>query len=166
MKKNILRLRVLIPAAVVCVLTLAMAMASGSNITSSDPLVSLSYLNGTFKTQTLSEAQTAISTQSTQLETKLTQRINGVKTAAATQPAATATHTTVNIAANSSYVVPSGSEFLFLSGEAVAVAAGLSDLTDGTIVGAQGALQVNHLYAATTSVNIKATSSARILIRK
>ena len=92
MKKKFLRLRVLIPAAAVCILTMAMAVASGSNITSSDPLVSLSYLNGTFKTQILSQVQSVINTESAKLDSKLLQRINGVKTASVTQSVPTATH--------------------------------------------------------------------------
>ena len=166
MKKKFLRLRVLIPVAAVCILTMAMAVASGSNITSSDPLVSLSYLNGTFKTQILSQVQSVIDTESAKLDSKLLQRINGVKTASVTQSVPTATHTSANIAANASYIVPGGSEFVFLSGTAVTSASGLTDLTDGTAVAAQGELQINHLYSSASSVTIRATAASRILIRK
>lgn len=164
MKKKALRLRFIIPAAVICVLVIVMAAAS--NITSSDPLVSLSYLNGTLKNQMLTELQTAINTKSTELEAKLTQRINGVRISSPTQSAASATHNSVGISANSSYTVPSGSEFLFVSGAAAVQSAGLSDLTDGVSVAVQGELLANHLYTATASVTIKASEATRILIRK
>lgn len=164
MKKKALRLRLLIPAAAICVLI--MVMAAASNITTSDPLVSLSYLNGTLKNQMLNELQTAMNSKSAELEARLTQRINGVRISSSTQSAAAATHNSVGISANSSYIVPSGSEFLFVSGAAAVQSAGLSDLTDGSSVAVQGELLVNHLYTATTSVTIKAAESSRILIRK
>lgn len=166
MKKNRFGLRFLIPGAVVCVLMFGMLIASGSNVTSSDPLVSLSYLTGTFQTQILTDIQSKISTQASQLESKLTQRVNGVKTASGTTASVTSTHTTANVAANSVYTVPTGSEFLFLSGSAVVNVAGLTDLTEGTAVGVGSELVVNHLYAATSSVNFKASDASKILIRK
>lgn len=164
MKKKALRLRLLIPSAVICVLVVVMAAAS--NITSSDPLVSLSYLNGTLKNQMITELQTTMNAKAAELDAKLSQRISGIKTSSSPQSSFSATHNSVGIPANSSYIVPSGSEFLFISGVAAAQAAGLSDLTDGTSVAIQGELVANHLYTATASVTVKASETARILIRK
>lgn len=166
MKNRKAPLRVLVPAAAVCVLILAMVFASGSNVTSTDPLVTVSYLTGNFKNQIMQQVQAAVDTKAAQLENTLTQRITAFQRAGSTQAAAAATHTAVPIAANASYVAPMNSEFLFLSGSAVAKGAGLSDLTTGSVVAIGETLQQSHLYAATTAVTIQASEAARILIRK
>lgn len=164
MKKNALRLRFLLPAALACVLV--MVMATASNITTTDPLVSLSYLNGTIKNQLISDMEKSVESKASSLDVKLQQRVNGVKTAVISQSNAAVTHSSVNIPANSSYSVPNGSEFLFITGNTAVQTAGLSDLTDGKAVSAQEQLVANHLYTATASVTIKASEPSRILIRK
>ena len=166
MRKRKFSLRRLIPVAVVLVLITAMAVVSGSNITSSDPLVTLSYLNGTYKQQILQDVQTAMGSRASQLEAVLNQRIAAFQRTSGTSGAAATTHSAVSIPANGSYVVPAYGEFLFLSGAATAKAAGLTDLTAGTAVAIGESLQVNHLYSATTSVAIQTTETARILIRR
>ena len=166
MRKRKFSLRRLIPVAVVLVLITAMAVVSGSNITSSDPLVTLSYLNGTYKQQILQDVQTAMGSRASQLEAVLNQRIAAFQRTSGTPGTAATTHSAVSIPANGSYVVPAYGEFLFLGGAATAKAAGLTDLTAGTAVAIGESLQVNHLYSATTSVAIQTTETARILIRR
>lgn len=165
MKKKF-SLRILLPAILVAVLVAGMLAVSGSNITSSDPLVSLSYLTGTYKTEIMSGVQAAIDQKASQVEKTLNGRISGITSASGFQPAVTATHSTANIPAGSSYTVPGNAEFLFLSGSVAAGGAGLVDLTEGTVVAIGAELTANHLYTATASVILRAGQTARILIRK
>lgn len=165
MKKK-LSLRVIIPAAVVLVLLGTMAAVSGSNITSSDPLISLSYLTGVFQNRIMQQVDSKVSTESSKLQSTFDRRLSGMGTASGMQAAATATHTSANIPAGSSYTVPANGEVLLLSGDAVVNSAGLTDMTDGVTVSIGGEMTVNHLYTATASVVIRSQSGARILIRK
>ena len=164
-RKRVMRLAV--PAVVVCVLVFVMVAASGSNITSSDPLISLSYLTGPFKTQLLDDVQTALRTETDLLSDRLERYATGVKRAITTSSSSVVTtHTTAAIPSNSSYWISSGSEFLVLSGSISATAAGLTDVTEGTAVSAGSALTQYHLYTAAAGLNIKASDSAKILLRK
>ena len=122
--------RILLPAILVLVLVAAMLAVSGSNITSSDPLISLSYLTGTFQNNILSQIQSKITAESSKLQSTFQQRINGMSTASGMQTAASATHTAATVPAGSSYTVPTNSEVLFLSGTATVTSAGLADVTD------------------------------------
>lgn len=164
MKGKKFRLRILLPLALICVLT-AVAV-SGDNITSSDPLVSLSYLNSTFQTKILEEMQSSVNKEIAKLEERLQKRADGISAAISSQSAAVPTHSTATIPAGSSYSVPGGSEFLFLSGAVNAAGNGLTDLTDGVAVSAQGTLTVHHLYSASAPVTLKAGTASKIMIRK
>ena len=165
MKKKF-SLRILLPAILVTALIAGMLAVSGSNITSSDPLISLSYLTGTFQNNIMSQIQSKITAESSKLQTTFQQRVNGMNSASGAQAAASATHTSASIPAGSSYTVPANSEVLFLSGAATVTSAGLTDVTEGAAVSIGGDMTVNHLYAATSSVILRAGQTARILIRK
>ena len=137
-------------------------VVSGENIGSEDPLISLSYLTGTYE-KSLSEKITQAASAEGQ---KLSGKLDGYAAGASSQQSVSATHTKVEIPQGSSYVVPAGSEFLMLSGNVLTVAAGLTDTTDGVSVPASGVVSVNHLFVAGQSVTLTAAERTEILIRK
>ncbi len=148
-----------------CGLVLLPALVSGSGVTDADPLISLSYLNGTFRSQTDAAAAERIEAERKTLETELDGKIAAVK-ASSQSTADVTTHTRVSIPGGSSYTVPDGAEVLFLSGAATASDAGLTDATAGSAVAAGGALTANHLYLAGGTVTLRAGETSVILIRK
>lgn len=153
-------------ALIACAVLILPLAVSGSGLTDSDPLISLSYLTGTYQQQIIAEMQKQITARSQELTDTLDQRISDVRTAAGSSQAPASTHTTVNLTAGSSYTVPDGAEFLFLSGSAKATGAGLTDTTLGQSVAASAALTENHLYVAGTAVAIQSETAVKILIRK
>ena len=153
-------LLVLFTAAALCTV-----LVSGANVTASDPVISLSYLTGTFQKETEAKIETLINTEKQKLEKTLSERISSVNTVLS-QSAPAPTHTTASINAGTTYTVPAGSEFLFLSGRAVVKGAGLSDLTDGQLLSGDSELIPNHLYTAASQLQLQANAAAKILITK
>ena len=138
----------------------------GAEGASSDPLVSLGYLNGSYRTKILSELDTKLRQEVSSLSEKLTKQIDAVRTSAAQHTTVQPTHTTVTIGASTSYTAPAASEFLVLSGVLDCGSATLTDTASGTRLAAGELLEVNHLYVATASTVLRATETAQILIRK
>lgn len=138
----------------------------GADDTASDPLVSLGYLNGTYRSSILSELNEKLRSELGAHTEKLNKQIEAVGTAANRQQSVQPTHTTVTIAASTSYTAPSGSEFLVLSGVLDCGSATLTDTAAGTRLNAGELLSVNHLYVATASTVLRASETAQILIRK
>ena len=152
--------------AAACSVMLLVGVAFGDNITSTDPLISLSYLENVFKTQLLGEVQETIDDELGSIRTEMTRKINGIRNNTAGQSGASTTHNTQNISKNSAYSVSSGAEFLLISGSATVEESGLTDITTGEAVPAGSALVENHLYVAAGKVILKSEESAKILIRK
>jgi hypothetical protein len=150
----------------VCCLTLLLGVAFGDNVTSSDPLISLSYLEGVFKTQLVGKVQETIDDELGSIRTELTRKINGVRNSMAGQSGTATTHNTQTLSKNSSYAVSNGAELLLISGSATVEGAGLTDITTGAAVTEGMALEENHLYVATGRVLIRTEDTAKLLIRK
>lgn len=156
---------ILVFAVVLCLSVLLGSVAVGDNITSSDPLISLSYLNGIFKTDLMSEIGDTVDAEIAALNKELTTSIDGVKNAIGNEPAPAATHSTVNVTGGFA-TISKNSEFLVLSGSATADEAGLLDVTTGLPVAQGEALLENHLYLSLARVRIKSESTAKLLVRK
>ena len=165
MNQRIKKWHVVSLALLMIVLTVLAVTVVGADDTVSDPLVSLSFLNGKYRTEILSEVDTKIQQEATAVAEKVNTQISAVKLAPSQQNVQP-THTTVTIAASTSYVAPTGSEFLVLSGALTPGSATLTDVGAGARIGANEALEVNHLYVATASTTLRATQTAQILIRK
>ena len=157
--------RIVLPAMLLAALLLGISVI-GADDTASDPLVSLGYLNGAYRTGILSELDAKLQQATASQTEKMTKQVEAVKAAAANQQNVQPTHTTVTVAAGTSYTAPTGSEFLVLSGVLDCGSATLTDTASGTSVSAQALLEVNHLYIATASTVLRATETAQILIRR
>ncbi len=163
-KKLFVKLLAVTLAAVV-VLGLTGAV-SGVN-TASDPLVTLSYLTGTYKSNLLSEVNTAIAAKQRQLSQEFSQQADELKAAIAKTTVTPAENDfkTVTLSAGQTVQVSAGGEALLLSGAASAREAGLTDVTAGSGVIAGGALAVNHLYVSAGDCTIQASGSAKLLVK-
>lgn len=157
----------LLAAALILISVLGLtAVVYGAN-TNSDPLVSLGYINGTFKTNLLSEINAAISARQQALSGELASQISQLEQSLQTQNPAPAANDfqTTTLAAGKTAAIPAGSEVLFLSGTATAGNAGLTDTTTGTVLVTGGTLAANHLYVAIGDSSIKATGEVKFLIK-
>ena len=143
------------------------ALASGAG-TTTDPLVTLSYLENQFKSSVLSSASSQVSISRAQLETNLNSRIAAFRyslpTVMSSMPAGS-DYVTLTLAPEEVCSLTAGMEVLFLEGSAVANAAGLTDTSIGQTLASGGTLSVNHLYLVTYDCTITATESMKMLVR-
>ena len=149
----------------VLILLLLSVLAMGDDLGSDDPLISLSYLTGTYETKLKESFEQTLKTHEDSVAERW-EKYGLDAPAAAPTSAAVTTHTAATIPIGSSYVVPEGAEFLMEQGQLNAAVSGLVDTTLGTEVPASGALTVYHLYVASSAVNLMASEDSVILIRK
>lgn len=157
----------LLAAALILVTVLGLtAVVYGTN-TASDPLVTLGYVNGTYKTNLLGEVDAAIATKQRTLTSDLSAQISQLEQSLHTQNPAPAANdfTATTLTAGKTFPVSAGSEVLFLSGSATAGNAAMTDTTAGTVLVTGGAMAANHLYVAIGDSTIKATGDVKFLIK-
>lgn len=152
-------------AAVLCLAAVLIPVVSGENITLEDPLISLSYLNGIFKTELLSAVSDTIDAEVEALDDELTRKISGVRDAIGHVSSPSSTHSTISLPTGNSYTVGAETEFLLISGSAAAKEAGLLDVTTGLTVAQGEALLENHLYITVSPTSVVAESTAKLLVR-
>lgn len=143
------------------------AIASGAG-TTTDPLVTLSYLENQFRPSVLSAASSQTAAARTQLESNLDSRINAFRYSLPTVMSSTpvsSDYMSVTLAPEEVCSLTAGMEVLFLEGSAVANAAGLTDTSIGQTLAAGGALSVNHLYLVTYDCTVTATDHMKMLVR-
>lgn len=154
MKKNRWAVRLLILMVLAGVLNVTFAMAAGVG-SSTDPLVTLSYLNTTYLNTVLDKVDAKISARNQDLTAKLSSSASGFKV--------------VSLAAGKTLTGSEGCEVLLRTGGAVCVSAhlpGLVDETAGASVKGGSALSANHLYLMTADGRgIKASSASVVLVR-
>ena len=80
MKKNSLLIKILAAALIVTAIAGLTAVAYGAN-TSSDPLITLSYLTDVYRSDLLSDVNTAVAAESRQLSTEFAQQTADLKAA-------------------------------------------------------------------------------------
>ncbi len=136
-------------AACVCFLfTVAYAANAGGQ---DDPLVTLSYLNGTFTNQVKGMVDQAVNERQAQMEKSLNDILAGH--GGSGSPAGTGSvFTVVTLAQGQSLVGDVGCEVMLRVGSAVCTSGdsvGLIDTTAGTVLGSGQALAANHLYMVT-----------------
>lgn len=153
--------------AVAVTAAVGLTMAVSGNNTASDPLVSLSYLTGTYRTNLLKDVEADIQTESRELSQEFSQQVSDLKGTMAGQTVTAAQNdfTTKSLAAGQTATISAGGEVLVLSGSAKASGSGLTDATTGTAVSAGGALTVNHLYIAGTDCVVEVTGAAKLLVK-
>ena len=138
------------------VLTLTVAATGGAG-TSSDPLVTLSYLNEKFLPQILSEVDKKAAAREQELSRKLTEQVRSETKAfeqkyGGTSGGTAASFTLVTLNKWQILYMGVGCEAMLRTGSGVCVAAsnpGLVDETAGAVLAGGLGLQPHHLYMAT-----------------
>jgi hypothetical protein len=137
--------------------TIAVSAAGAGS--SSDPLVTLSYLNDTYTSVILKEVDGKIDTRNASLESKLSGSSGSSASAFAL----------VSLAKGQTLRCEVGTELLLRVGTASCVAdssPGLIDTTDGSTINSGSQLVKNHLYMATIeNRGIKASAAAKVMVR-
>lgn len=151
------------------------ALAAGQQGSESDPLVTLSYLNGPATEQVMGKVEDKLSTEQAKLKKDLEAVVaryeDEVRKAAGsgTGTALSANYAVVSLPAGESIIGLEGCEFLVRGGSVVCVselAPGLIDMTDGTTLLNGGTLATNHLYLGSIDGRgVKAVSNATVLVR-
>lgn len=153
--------------AVAVTAAVGLTMAVSGNNTASDPLVSLSYLTGTYRTNLIKDVEADIQAESQKLSSSFSQQVSDLK---GTMNGQTVTaekndFSTQSLTAGQQFTVRTGGEVLVLSGTVKAVGSGLTDVTTGTAVSAGGSLTANHLYVAGADCVLEATGTAKLLAK-
>ena len=162
-----------------CLLLTLTALASGGAGTSSDPLVTLSYLNEKFLPQVLSKVDQKAAAREKELSGRLAEQIRTdvaeferkYGASAGTPAGGTAeTFAVVTLDKGRTLICDTGCEVMLRIGSASCVASsnpGLVDETAGTTIANGGALQKNHLCMATIAGSgVKAgADGTKLLVR-
>jgi len=138
-------------------------LATASPGTSSDPLITLGYLNGPFRTA----INTHVATQITTLTNTLNTRANQVETQVKNTLASNQTQTFVLVTLNNGQTrdLTNGAELMLRGGTATINTGTYVNHTTGTEQ-TTGALTVNNMYYAAAAGRITATAdNTRLLIR-
>ena len=159
------------------VLTLTVAATGGAG-TSSDPLVTLSYLNEKFLPQVLSDVDKKTASREKELSQKLTEQVKSETKAFEQKYGASGgssggtaqSFTVVTLSKGQTLSMGVGCEAMLRTGSGVCVATsnpGLVDETSGASIAGGEALIKNHLYmAAVDSRGVQASAnSTKLLVR-
>lgn len=142
------------------------AVATGTN-DSTDPLVTLSYLTNTFKPDLLEDVEDMIDDKAEDMEKQVSTQATSLEKAMDSQSATVVSndYAKKTVTAGQTVSVSVGNELLWLSGSATVGTSCLTDTTAGSAVSAATALSANHLYVATGSGTITATTDGTYLIK-
>ena len=134
----------------VCFLFTAAFAASGTPGGQTDPLVTLSYLNGSYTKQVKDMVDQTVTARKAEMEQSLRNILAGQGGGGA--PSSSGTFTVVTLAQGQSLVGEVGCEVMLHIGAAACAgqdSVGLIDTTAGSVLGGGQALAVNHLYMVT-----------------
>lgn len=152
------QIRTIIIVAVIVVLLAGVTVLAVNNYgSSSDPLVTMSYINDNLAPSLQYKFSSQLNAKSDALSksfvSAVSENAGGFKTVAMTK--------------GQKLTCSAGCEILLVSGSASAVNANvLTDVTTGSAVAADGALTANHLYMTVTEgIAVTATSAAGIMVR-
>ena len=161
--------KVAVAVACVCVLAVAVFATPGSE---NDPLVTLTYLTNIFRPQIMEQVKSEAETQKAALEDQLNGVLNERFGVPADDPApeSDAAFTVVTLASGQVLTGDVGCEAMLRIGTAQCISPdspGLIDVTAGTILENDSALETNHLYMVTISTrSITCTSeTCKLLVR-
>lgn len=168
------KLKIAAAAACVCFLCTAAYAANAGAGSSSDPLVTLSYLNGAFSKQVQAMVDEAVSARKTELEQALDRALaNGggqAGQAGTSGGDSGSVFAVVTLGQGQTLVGDVGCEVMLRVGSAVCSSAdsvGLIDTTGGSNLAGGGALVTNHLYMVTISTRsvTAASDTVKVLVR-
>lgn len=160
-------LKKIFAAALVITSLVALSAVVYGNTTSSDPLVTLSYLTGTYKTGILSEVNQSITAEKRTVSSTFSSQVAGLKSAVkstSSKPVET-DYKTVTLSDGQTLDVSTGGEVLFLTGAAKVTITGMTDATAGSSLAVGTALTENHLYIASGDSQIQASGSVTLLVK-
>lgn len=161
-------LKIAVAALCVCFLfTAAYAANAGGQ---ADPLVTLSYLNGTYTKQVRDMVDQTITQRKAEMEQSLRNILAGSGGTVTTPSGGNGVFTVVTLSQGQSLVGDVGCEVMLRVGTAVCGSqdsVGLIDTTSGSVLGNGQALAVNHLYMVTISTRqVTATApTVKVLAR-
>lgn len=160
-KKRIVSAGIFVAILLVAAIT---AIAASNYGTQSDPLVTLSYLNGTARTSIMNDLNDSIAAAKKDLSASFDKKISEAASTPSGNPEA---FKTVTLTSGQKVTYKAGTEIMLRSGSAKAVGGALVDSTSGEAVAADSDLSPNHMYMVTaegsgiTAVN----ASAELLVR-
>lgn len=149
----------------VCFLFTAAYAANAAPGGQTDPLVTLSYLNGTYTKQVKDMVDQAVNQRRAEMEQSLKSILAGQ--GGASTPSAGSVFTVVTLSQGQSLVGDVGCEVMLRVGTAACGAAdsvGLIDTTSGGVLGPGAALSQNHLYMVTISPRWVTATSATVKV--
>jgi len=152
--------------ALLCCFTI-LALSAGTAGTTSDPLVTLSYVNKTFRESLLAEVQQRVNESAPVTNQQIAALADSFAAQVGrTAPQASETaYSAVNVPEGESYQLFAGQEFLVLSGGAKVSVNMLVDTTTGKSLAAGDAVAENHFFTCPADCQIRADSALRILIK-
>lgn len=149
----------------VCFLFTAAYAANAAPGGQTDPLVTLSYLNGTYTRQVKDLVDQTVAARKAEMEQSLKSILAGQ--GGASTPSAGSVFTVVTLSQGQSLVGDVGCEVMLRVGAAACGAAdsvGLIDTTSGGVLGPGAALSQNHLYMVTISPRLVTATSATVKV--
>ena len=154
-----------IVAGLLASLLMMTGIAFASNYgTSSDPLVTLSYITSVFQPALLQEIDARIAAAKTELANQLEQDAANLGLSGGT-----AEFEVVSLSEGQRLIGEVGTEIMLRIGSAACVASsapGLIDTTGGTTLSGGSSLQQNHLYMVTVEERgLRATSDVKVIVR-
>ncbi len=141
-----------IAAAMLCVCFLFTAAYAANAGGQTDPLVTLSYLSGTYTQQVKTMVDESVTARRTEMEQSLRNILAGNGGTVPGSSSGNSVFTVVTLTQGQSLVGNVGCEVMLRVGSAVCVSedsVGLIDTTSGSVLGNGQALAVNHLYMVT-----------------
>lgn len=144
------------------------AFGAGSSAgTSSDPLVTLSYVNETFRSELLAEVQKRIETATSTVDRDISSLASSFTSelGKSSGSAVESAYSTVTVAAGGVLDVTAGSEFLVLSGSGKLTQNMLIDATAGKSLASGDAIAENHFFTCPASCQLTAVSDLKILVK-
>lgn len=159
-----------IAAAMLCVCVLFTTAYAANAGGQTDPLVTLSYLSGTYTQQVKTMVDQAVTARRAEMEQSLKNILAGNGGTVTNPSGGNSVFTVVTLTQGQSLVGNVGCEVMLRIGAAVCVSedsTGLIDTTSGSVLGNGQALVTNHLYMVTIEPrSVKATSgTVKVLAR-
>lgn len=166
---KISKLSIIRHVAVVAVILTGTAVLMAAYGSSSDPLITKSYLDQVLKPSILSSFDEALETERTSLETDFTKQISDFTTAMSQKTTVVTTakdyYTTKTLSSGNVLAVTAGSRVLLTEGSAALTSGELADTSVGTALSSGGTLGKYHLYIASKDCQISASTNVTVLVK-
>ena len=157
----------------IVILTLTLTLLLGLSAvvfatnTQSDPLVTLSYVTGSYKDDLIDGVKSSVSANQKALEKDFSKDIASFKSQLKTTKVTAEENQfeTITMTAGKTIQISTGSEILMISGVGEITIGDLTDTTAGKNVKSGGVLDANHLYISAADGTITAQNQVQILVK-